>query len=383
MLQLRLGGLIETLISHAPASPQVTSELSPQLFEQLFEQLSIPIALVDQQLTLHTVNQEFLKLFQENKNTLLNNFSLLQLLHENDQQRLAKHHQQYLMGIIDALPFDYHICCQRTNGSTFESDLLMDMIPDRRFVIFSFIHPRKSRQLENENHWLQKARLFSIEKLFESLAHEIKNPLHSMVINMEVLRGRLHKYAADHFNEMEKYLDALSTEVVRLDNVIRRLMDFTQPLSNQFKSLVIDSIVKNVLELLYPQIRKQNIQVIVKLQLDAQQILGDEVQIQQIFLNLLINSIEAMPNGGKLIIKSRRLRSGIAQFSIADSGAGVKKEDFRKIFNLYSSTKSPGSGLGLPVVLRMIDHHQGHFRFRTTPGKGTYCSVQFMKAPQS
>jgi signal transduction histidine kinase len=147
--------------------------------------------------------------------------------------------------------------------------------------------------------------------------------------------------------------------------------------------LVIDSIVKNVLELLYPQIRKQNIQVIVKLQLDAQQILGDEVQIQQIFLNLLINSIEAMPNGGKLIIKSRRLRSGIAQFSIADSGAGVKKEDFRKIFNLYSSTKSPGSGLGLPVVLRMIDHHQGHFRFRTTPGKGTYCSVQFMKAPQS
>ncbi len=258
------------------------------------------------------------------------------------------------------------------------STALKDQRGNRLGTAVTFYDNTGWRKIEHKI--IHNERILALGQLSTSLAHEIKNPLHSMVINMEILRSRIHKDAPQAYDKLEKYLNILSSEVTRLDSVVRGLLDFAKPMQGHFKPIRINEVFMNIMELIYPQAKKQGVQIVAKLPSDLPNVRAEESQLKQIFLNLTLNALQAMPKGGKLTVRTKRLRSGRVRFSITDTGQGIARQHMPQIFNLYFSTRERGTGLGLPMVLRLVENQGGAIRVRSTLKRGSHFSITFPSA---
>jgi len=232
------------------------------------------------------------------------------------------------------------------------------------------------RLLEQER--IQNEKMSSIGTLSASLAHEIKNPLNSIVINMEILKGHINKCFAEKEDlSFNKYINVIQSEVSRLDKVIRDFLDFAKPQSTKYKPLSINEIIENVLEFIEPETTKSHIKIVNQLSSKIFDMHGEENQLKQIFLNLLLNAVQSMPNGGKINVKSTNMPDGNIAVSISDSGSGIKEEDKKNIFEPFFTTKKKGSGLGLAMVKQLVKNHGGDIDFISSEKHGTTFNLLF------
>ena len=221
------------------------------------------------------------------------------------------------------------------------------------------------------SHLSYSQKLAALGRLTSGVAHEIKNPLNAMVIHVELLRQKLGREGP----EARSYLDVLEEEIRRLDGVIQGFLKFTRPEELQLEAIRVDEVLGEATRLLVGEVERNGIRMEAEIETDLPEVYGDRELLQQAVLNLLINACEAMPEGGKLRLTANRPDGGGVILGIQDTGVGIDTEELPKIFDLYYTTKSRGSGIGLSMVYRIVQLHDGEVNVESTPGQGTRFTI--------
>jgi signal transduction histidine kinase len=223
---------------------------------------------------------------------------------------------------------------------------------------------------KTEAQLIRSEKLAALGQLAAGIAHEIRNPLTSINILIHSLTENLP--AEDSRGED---LKVIGEEVDRMNEIVDQFLRFAKPAPPHFEKGKVLPICADVLQLLKPQMEKQGISVEQKFQ-SLPSLLMDREQLKQVILNLLLNAIQAMPTGGRLILNGQMSGDGQwIQLSVQDSGIGIPSEDFNKLFDPFFSTKEGGIGLGLSIVHRIIDQHHGRIEVESSPGKGTVFTI--------
>jgi PAS domain S-box-containing protein len=227
--------------------------------------------------------------------------------------------------------------------------------------------------LESINTQLQVSeRLAALGRITAGVAHEVKNPLNSMRLWLENLKESL---PAEQDSGSRQAVQVLDKEIDRLDAVVKRFLDFTRPMDIRLEATQLAELLKEVLEIAKPQLRKGNIQLAQLLPIDVPEVYVDRALLKQAVLNLVLNAAEAMPNGGQLrLVLSRR--GEMAEISVGDTGKGISPENRQKIFQLFFTTRPGGSGIGLASAFRIVQLHNGSIDFTSEVGRGTTFRIE-------
>jgi signal transduction histidine kinase len=203
-------------------------------------------------------------------------------------------------------------------------------------------------------------RLAAVGRLTSGVGHEVKNPINAMVVHLELLKGKL---AADaNSNGALRHVDIIAGEMQRLDRVVQTLADFTRPLELHLSDVNLDRLARDVLELTGAEMAEQGVRWVC----DAEpvQVRADDELLRQALLNLVLNGMQAMPEGGLLKVLVRR-EGDFAVLSVEDEGSGIAPELMPRIFELYFTTKPKGSGIGLAMTYRIVQMHGGAMEVRS------------------
>ena len=231
------------------------------------------------------------------------------------------------------------------------------------------------RLRENEEQLIQAEKLTSLGQMAASIAHEINNPLAGVLVYTQLLSK---KVAGDTFKKEEAldYLSKMESAVSRCSRIIRNLLDFARQTEPMLRLVDINQVIEQVLSMVGHQAQLQNVEVVKEFSPSLPKVMADFDQLQQIFTNLTLNAIQAMPDGGRLTIRSAAV-DGEVRIDVQDTGCGISKENMGKLFTPFFTTKAKGKGvgLGLAVVHGIIERHEGRIKVQSEVGKGTTFSV--------
>ncbi|MGI8991083.1 MAG: sensor histidine kinase [Bryobacteraceae bacterium] len=237
-------------------------------------------------------------------------------------------------------------------------------------VLIRLRDPEATRQIGRQ---LQTAdRLSAISRLTGGVAHEVKNPLNAMLMHVELARMKMAHGDCD----LEPQMDVISNEILRLDRVVKTFLDFTRPVQLNLTEVPLDAFVNDLAELARPEAAACGIEIVVRQSPEAVSIDVDADLLKQAALNIVVNAIEAMTEGGKLEIMSG-IKGDEAEIRISDTGPGIPPSVREKIYDLYFTTKKQGSGIGLAMTFRIVQLHDGTIDFSSEPGKGTTFVMRF------
>lgn len=209
-------------------------------------------------------------------------------------------------------------------------------------------------------------RLAAIGRLTSGVAHEVKNPINAIVVHLEVLRQKLKQIDPD----TRRHMDVIGNEIHRLDRVVQTLVDFTRPVDLRLTEADLHKLVADVVMLASPAAEKHRVGIERQASQDPLPARIDADLVKQAILNIVLNGVQAMPEGGKLRIATRREGDG-ALITIRDQGPGIPTDIRDKVFNLYFTTKKGGSGIGLAMAYRVVQLHHGSVEFTSIDGHGT------------
>jgi len=216
-------------------------------------------------------------------------------------------------------------------------------------------------------------RLAAISRISSGVAHEIKNPLNAISLRLDLLRARVLAGAPEE--SLTPEIDVLSSEVRRLDRVVKTFLDFSRPLEVRLTEVDLASLAREVAVLMTPQARVAGIELTFDEPGEPALMRGDADLLKQAVLNLVTNANEAMKNGGRLRLSVSREGDSVA-LQVADNGPGIPPEVRDKVFQLYFTTKERGSGIGLALTFRAVQLHNGTVDFVSDSG-GTTFRLQF------
>ncbi|MHB1042585.1 MAG: ATP-binding protein [Eubacteriales bacterium] len=223
------------------------------------------------------------------------------------------------------------------------------------------------RSKEEENRLLRADKLATLGELSASIAHEIRNPLAIVLGSLQLLSQRL----SDR-DFIYSFLRVATHELIRVNNSIEALLDFARFSQPVLVPLGINLLLEETLDFFAVTLESQKVILEKKLSPSLPTVEADTKQIKQAVMNIILNALRAMPEGGLLRIStSHRQGDRFIQIVIADTGCGINEEDRPFIFDAFYSTKEKGSGLGLSLVHRVIDEHQGIIEFDSIEGQGT------------
>jgi PAS domain S-box-containing protein len=227
--------------------------------------------------------------------------------------------------------------------------------------------------IESINTQLQVSeRLAALGRITAGVAHEVKNPLNSMRLWLENLKESL---PAELDSNAMQAVQVLDKEIDRLDAVVKRFLDFTRPMEVRLEATQLADILREVVEVAQPQLRKSKVEVAQLLPIDVPEVYVDRGLLKQALLNLVLNALEAMPSGGKLRLMLTR-RGEMAEISVGDTGKGIPPENKQKIFQLFFTTRPGGSGIGLASTFRIVQLHNGSIDFTSEVGRGTTFRIE-------
>lgn len=225
------------------------------------------------------------------------------------------------------------------------------------------------RQMENEV--ARSRHLNSIGSLAAGVAHEIRNPLSSIKGFAVYFRQRLSGNTED-----EQTADIMIAEVERLNRVISQLIEFARPLELKKEKTNMADLVRHTIKLIAAEAQKNKIHIVEKAIDDLPQTEVDPDKIKQVFLNIFLNSIVAMPAGGVLTVELAGEKENLT-ITVSDTGAGIEERDLPRIYDPYFTSKPAGTGLGLAVVQKIVEAHKGSVRVESTVNAGTKIYLSF------
>ena len=249
-------------------------------------------------------------------------------------------------------------------------------------------------------------KLAALGRLSAGVAHEVKNPLNAMMIHLELLRqqfgsarsstssrragsargdlAELRALAVEEppaidRTEALQHVEIIANEIHRLDGVVQDFLKFTRPEDLKLQPVGLASLFDVIVPIVRPEAERAGVDLVVECD-DVPDVHADPGMLRQAFLNLALNACQAMPTGGTLRIHCERTRRHRVAIDFSDTGVGIKPADLERIFDLYFTTKEKGSGIGLSMVYRTVQMHDGEVEVQSTPGAGTRFRVLLPQA---
>ena len=216
------------------------------------------------------------------------------------------------------------------------------------------------------------AKLAALGRLTSGVAHEVKNPLNAMMIHVELLKERLEDSGVD----VKKSLEVIGGEIRRLDRVVQGFLKFMRPQELTLKPVDLNAMLQSVCALLEAESLSHGVRFVLELDAALPAVSADEELLRQAFINIVQNAVQAMPSGGGVRIRTRPEEVDWVRVTVTDQGVGIAPEDVDKIFKLYYTSKPGGSGIGLSVVYRIVQLHDGTVEAKSEPGRGTAVIVR-------
>jgi signal transduction histidine kinase/HAMP domain-containing protein len=251
----------------------------------------------------------------------------------------------------------------RTRNGEEENFLLsLDWNADQMLVTLRDAESRKALA----SHLDLSARLAAISRLTGGVAHEIKNPLNAIAITLEVLRSRLKEDS----DEAKGEVDVIAKEISRLDRVVKTFLNFTRPVEVKLTTIDVGETLREIGQLVEVQAARNQVNLLVFTPDGPAAAWADPDLLKQALLNIVVNGIESMPEGGTLYLRLLLEQTAVA-VEIEDRGPGIPEEAQEKIFQLYFTTKTNGSGIGLAVAYQAVQLMGGTLAMRSEPGHGT------------
>jgi len=244
-------------------------------------------------------------------------------------------------------------------------------------------------------------KLVALGRLTAGIAHEVKNPLNAMIIHLELLRTKIRRSAVrkaepvvvgglglaearsperTEADDALQHVAVIESEIRRLDEVVQGFLKFTRPEDLRLQPVRVKDLFDEILPLIEPEAQKNNVRVQVDVPPDIPPVNGDAAMLRQVFLNLAINGCQAMPTGGTLRLSSGRASGNRVDVRVQDTGIGIPAEHLSKIFDLYFTTKDHGTGIGLSMVYRIVQLHDGDIEVESTKNRGTTFRVLLPRA---
>jgi signal transduction histidine kinase len=252
-------------------------------------------------------------------------------------------------------------------------------------------------------------KLVALGRLTAGIAHEVKNPLNAMMIHLELLRMKIRKVAMASAPQLEpvaarsrgglglaaaeagppigeagqealQHVGVIESEIRRLDEVVQGFLRFTRPEDLKLQPVAVWALFDELLPVIQAEADKHNVKVVVDAPPTLPNVSGDEAMLRQVFLNLAINACQAMPQGGTLRLTAAPAPRGRIRIKVEDTGVGIPPEHLGKIFDLYFTTKEDGTGLGLAMVYRIVQLHDGEVEVQSTVGQGTTFHILLPRA---
>lgn len=244
-------------------------------------------------------------------------------------------------------------------------------------------------------------KLIALGRLTAGVAHEVKNPLNAMMIHLELLRTKIRDGAqavvpvsepaarsgaviglADREREPApevqgalQHVELMEGEIRRLDEVVQGFLKFTRPEELRPEPINLKELLEEALPVIESEARANAVDVELEIPMSVPDVSGDASMLRQVVLNLAINACQAMPDGGTLRLICAAASKDRVEMRVEDTGVGIKPEDLEKIFDLYYSTKDHGTGIGLSMVYRIVQMHEGEVEVQSTQGRGTVFRV--------
>ncbi|RMG43156.1 MAG: PAS domain-containing protein [Acidobacteria bacterium] len=225
-----------------------------------------------------------------------------------------------------------------------------------------------------ERNLREASKLQAIVRLTGSVAHEVKNPLGAVRVHLEQLRRRLLRLAHADPTASER-VDVLKEEIDRLHEILDEWLNFTSPDERAPAHARVTEVMHSVARLLRVEARHQGVDLVVEQEGQPGEVAVSTARLRQVLLNLALNALQAMPDGGRLTLGARPDGDAVV-LTVADTGAGIPEEHRDRIFELHFTTREGGSGLGLPICQRVVEAAGGTIAFDSRPGEGTVFTIR-------
>ncbi len=243
-------------------------------------------------------------------------------------------------------------------------------------------------------------KLVALGRLTAGIAHEVKNPLNAMMIHLELLRTKIRHGIAREVAPVGaggvsiaeartpgraeagalEHVEVIESEIRRLDEVVQGFLKFSRPEDLRLQPVRVTAIFDEILAVIKPEAAANHVRVEVDSPPTVPPVNGDASMLRQAFLNLAMNACQAMPHGGTLRLSAAPAPRNQVEVKFEDTGVGIPEDHLGKIFDLYFTTKDHGTGIGLSMVYRIIQLHDGEVEVQSTPGRGTTFRVLLPRA---
>jgi len=260
-----------------------------------------------------------------------------------------------------------------------------------RQVTGSIIHVIDITEKRNREQRMRRMEnLASLTTVAAGVAHEIKNPLGSLSIHVQLIQKALDSVMAIYeqlpdkykknrqsktgLDTIERHLSVVNEEIDRLNQIVVDFLFAVRPMDLETRPSDFNILLNELIEFVSPELKKSKIICCLDLQGVVPKVNIDERYMKQSLLNLINNAVAAMPSGGRLMIKTAVAEGGLI-INLADTGVGIPEDNLHKIFEPYFTTRDTGTGLGLTMVYKTIKEHQGEIHVESTPDQGTVFTI--------
>jgi PAS domain S-box-containing protein len=243
----------------------------------------------------------------------------------------------------------------------------LDFIQEKGTLIGALMTMRDAESVQRIEDEIEMSRRMSASgRLTRGVAHEVKNPINAIVLHLQLLQTKLREIDPD----TQRHMDIIDSEIHRLDRVVQILVDFTRPRDLRLEETDLRRMLEDVAALATPEASQHGVTVKRELPPEPALVRADVDLMKQAILNVVLNGVQAMPQGGQLTISAQREEDNVV-IAIEDEGQGIPPEVQEKIFELYFTTKESGSGIGLAQTYQILQWHYGSVDFESIQGRGT------------
>ena len=258
-----------------------------------------------------------------------------------------------------------------------DSDLRLPSMPGEIGEVVQAINNmadnlNEKKRLEEE--LMRSERLVALGRLVTGVAHELRNPLGIVKATVQVMEEEFKNQL-----ELKEYTKVICEQIDRGNSVIKELLDFGRPSKPIVSPTEVNSLLESVLTFTYPMLRQNKIELEKRFEANLPLVIIDRDRMKQVFVNLILNAIQAMQGGGKLIIKSI-VNEETIEVNFIDTGSGIEANDLPRVFDPFYTTRDDGAGLGLSISYQIVHMHMGKIWVSETSPKGTSMAVSIPKS---